>query len=109
MSERKERFTPGPWSVRDKICIFRFLSVTSDKSPFVIAKVMEPNMQRILEDTTKEKANWQQLSANASLMAAAPDMYELLERLSHALFAENADEWSEEINFLLAKARGEEA
>ncbi|MBQ7178478.1 MAG: hypothetical protein IJS08_13770 [Victivallales bacterium] len=112
MSERKEKFTPGPWSVRDKICIFRFLSVTSDKSPFVIAKIMQPDMQRILEDATKEKANWQQLSANAALIAAAPEMYELLDRIKGRLEfckLENSidAETEHEIDRLLRKARGE--
>lgn len=45
--------------------------------------------------------------ANAYLLKASPKMYRLLERLSHALFAEDADEWAEEINSLLKEARGE--
>jgi hypothetical protein len=102
MSEPK--FTPGPWSVRDKICIFRFLSVTSDKSPFLIAKIMQPDMQGILENATKEKANWEQLSANAALIAAAPEMYEMLVDIAEqrvtglSMYAA--------INKLLVKARG---
>lgn len=112
MSEPK--FTPGPWSVRDKICIFRFLSVTSDKSPFMIAKVMEPDMQRILEDATKEKANWEQLSANAALIAAAPDMYEFIKSLTSfggqialATLGEDGMKIYNEAMRVLAKARGE--
>lgn len=45
-------------------------------------------------------------AANAALIAAAPEMYALLDRLSHAPFAEDADEWAYEIKSLLAKARG---
>ena len=104
MNESKEKFTPGPWSVRDKMCIFRFLSVTSDNAPFVIAKIMQPDMQRILEDATKEKANWEQLSANAALIATAPEMYALLERLANGYKHDSPTRQT--INALLARARG---
>ena len=112
MNESKEKFTPGPWSVRDKMCIFRFLSVTSDNAPFVIAKIMQPDMQRILEDATKEKANWEQLSANAALIATAPEMYALLEKALEALeddgyMDEESVRLRMDITNVLVRAKGE--
>ena len=96
MNEHKSKFTPGPWSIsvnlRDDAhgCFWEGKCVISVHGDLVAD--VEP-------DAYEEP--------NASLIAAAPEMYALLERLSHALFAENADEWAEEINAMLAKANGE--
>jgi len=48
--------------------------------------------------------------ANAHLIAAAPDMYKLLNELNEHMNSDscaNSDEWIDDIKSLLAKARGE--
>ncbi len=87
MNDKKEKFTPGPW--------FTMFGnhVHSHGNGFVA---------RATDSPLGPAAN----RANAALISAAPEMYELLQRLSHALFAEDADEWTAEIKSLLAKANG---
>lgn len=107
MSERKEKFTPGPWRFRDKTYgKYRFLTLVNDASPMVIIANM-PSLHDIPLREWKNAYDIDEVAANAALIASAPEMYALLDRLSHALFAEDADEWAYEIKSLLAKARGE--
>lgn len=93
MSERKEKFTPGPWIV---------LHATNVMSPCngYIARAYNSPLGPI--------AN----RYNATLIAAAPEMYDLLKRIKGMLeFCELEDkidvDTEHEIGALLRKARGE--
>jgi hypothetical protein len=64
----------------------------------------------LLEGNAKKGADLEELKANAHLIAAAPEMYEMLEDAAHALsheLTENNKAHIEAIRQLLAKARGE--
>ncbi len=95
MSDRKESFTPGPWFCT---CIGHVKECMGDP-PKTVATIPGFCSEVKMDGITEKQAN-------ADLIAAAPEMYELLQRLSHALFAEDADEWTAEIKSLLAKANG---
>ena len=99
-SDSKPKFTPGPWCTAMEL-----LAIKPDAYAYVSSHVYTRNGEMIAAccSCTLNRCN-----QDAALIAAAPEMYEMLERLGHALFAENADEWAEEINAMLAKARGEE-
>ncbi len=93
MSERKEKFTPGPWIT---------LHATNVVSPCngYIARAYDSPLGPI--------AN----RYNATLIAAAPEMYEMLDRIKGRLEfckMENSidAETEHEIDALLRKARGE--
>ena len=89
----KPKFTPGPWSPghyeRSNKC-------------FVVAKG-----SHIFEETTSATG---EISPNAHLIAAAPDMFEALENIQRYLErsgeASLLDSFG--VNEALAKARGEE-
>lgn len=91
MTERK--WTPGPWvwrtgkgswqgSIEPDICDF------GDDTHYYPSEGTPPN------------------EANAHLIAAAPDLYEALERLVIELDGSGM-EWADDANIALAKARGE--
>ena len=71
MSERKERFTPGPWHIEDTTedvmsdCDYEI----GDQGDHLIAGITPGNILEV------EKAN-------AALIAAAPEMYEELQQAS---------------------------
>ena len=93
MSKRKDKFTPGPWIV------LHDTNVVSTCNGFVA---------RAYESPLGPVAN----RYNATLIAAAPEMYGLLKRIKGMLqFCELEDkidaETEHEIGRLLAKARGE--
>lgn len=94
----KPIFTPGPW----KSQVYRnFCQVTASNEcgPFEIC-FAEPYAEEEMEET----------AANAALIAAAPEMYAMLERImdyrTGGPFIANPTK-TEEIYNLLAKARGE--
>ncbi len=93
MDDKDEpKFTPGPWHISDDMSDPVYITTARRK----ICSI-------------DYNAPYDESDANAALIAVAPEMYGLLERLSHALYAEDGDRWAEEINWLLAKARGEVA
>jgi two-component SAPR family response regulator len=81
-----EKFTPAPWQV------FRKESSVGCKEGQGIAELWRDGDER---------------KANAALIAAAPEMYEMLSKLSMQLTAINAHKAVNDIEQLLAKARGE--
>ena len=87
MSE--EKFTKGEWVVEDSRAIvcdgFKVAYACSGSNIPFISKV----------------------SANAHLIAAAPEMYELLQSIAVTEMMNGDDAFSEQINELLSKARGE--
>lgn len=87
-NDKKERFTPGPWIV---------LHETNVLSP------CDGYVARVYNSPLGPIAN----RYNATLIAAAPEMYALLERINDMLILDEEDELKYEINSLLAKARGE--
>ena len=105
MSEHKPKFTQGPWYIKprtvEKLKYGTFVSRTT------VLNALDGGYSPKHVIATIARGNGKEVE-NAALIACAPEMYALLERLGHALFAENADEWAEEINAMLAKARGEE-
>lgn len=96
----KTNFTPAPWVVdyRGTIGHIKSVSRLVDQTPTVcIYDVKTPS----LSDAEKK--------ANSSLIAAAPEMYAMLNTIADIL---NGDEWNinvhhRNIQKLLAKVRGE--
>lgn len=118
MEDRKEKFTPGPWHIK---CGSYCRIVDANEKP--IAKTEYQSIQSyspygqrrgIIDDGNKERM------ANASLIAAAPEMYaelqDLLDAMEAGLFQQAAPgvdypavmEKKFELRKLLKKARGEE-
>jgi len=113
MSERKEKFTPGPWQVRDRTYgKYRFLTVVNDASPMVIIANM-PSLHDIPLREWKNAYDIDEVAANAALIASAPEMYYLLCNILNDLetgeYISIADNTAFDIRGLLAKARGEDA
>ena len=69
--EKRATFTPGPWEIQDAgpgtIRGLRFRVVTDDS---VIARTTD---------------GWKEARANARLIAAAPEMYEVLQELAESM------------------------
>jgi hypothetical protein len=85
MKDSEPKFTPGPWHIEDMWHIL-------DKSGYMIA-------------STSQRQDEEE-AANAALIAAAPDMYALLEDI--ASYEElHVNIFISAIQELLAKARGE--
>lgn len=95
MSERREKFTPGPWFASGQL-----IFAESQKHPIPIAAV---NGLWLLTGNTFED--------NAALIAAAPEMYALLSNILNDLETDGNislnDNAANDIRMLLAKARGE--
>ncbi len=112
----KEKFTPGPWEVRDKMYgDIRIIQVTSDLPPYFIAGVTHGFSQKIMTSNHLE-INWEELRANADLLAASPEMYEFIKSLTSfggqillATLGEDGMNIYNEALRVLAKARGEVA
>ena len=117
MQNIKPKFTPRPWRFRDKTYgKYRFLTVVNDASPMVIIANM-PSLHDIPLREWKNAYDIDEVAANAALIAAAPEMYALLERLEQ--LGEKAKIYPmlalekklldiiEETRRILAKARGE--
>jgi len=84
------KFTKGPWRIESRVRgDFIFASEERLNAGFNICKVSGPES-----------------SYNASLIACAPEMYEMLERVARTHLHENSGLWIE-VTDLLKKARGE--
>ena len=89
MSERKEKFTPGPWEIKDGFIIHK-----RTECGYMFEEVihgMPFGVQR------------EEDAADAALIATAPEMYHELERLLSII----GEEDYEIVNKILQKARGE--
>ena len=102
-TDRKEKFTPGPWVFEHGYRFYRCYSSQEGKSGFYfrVGKNADTNLCSFDDE-------WM---ANAALIAAAPDMYAVLTELE-----ESVDYWSEydvpigiidQIRAAISKARGE--
>lgn len=104
MKNKKEKFTPGPWRVIGK------KYVESTVSQLVASMVVLKG-----KDLKQEDENAAIAEANAHLIAAAPEMFEALERLVGVLQSEyasseltEATKWNvDKALIALTKARGE--
>jgi hypothetical protein len=91
-NEMNEKFTPAPWEV------FRKESSVGCKEGQGIAELWRDGDER---------------KANAALIAAAPEMYEMLKRVAELVNTDgmSAIQWimdnANDVSGLLAKARGE--
>lgn len=98
----KEKFTQGEWKVYTDPDHPSIIGVSTDKGEY--NKYSAPIT---LYNQTSE--------ANANLIAAAPDMYDMLNDLLNSLNGSyprfineyESDIWIEQVDMLLAKARGE--
>lgn len=100
MSERKERFTPGPWMLTYRQSRWG-LAMDIDGGP-------DGDWVARLGMTDESEVG----RANAALLLAAPEMYELLDRIKGRLefckLEQSIDaETEHEIGRLMAKARGD--
>jgi len=94
----ENKFTPGPWHVKDNGLIF--ILPPDESGNFVVAGCGQTYS---VSDWEKERS-----LANAALIAAAPEMYDLLERI-YGVDPRSTIclELINEIPELLKKARGE--
>lgn len=86
-----EKFTPAPWKVHGDWQIL-------DSNERLIAQ-FEPLNDELSNGNTSESF------ANAALIAAAPEMYAMLDKMLNS--EQPASDFYEEADALLAKARGE--
>ena len=93
--ERKEKFTPGPWRSE-------------------LTRIYPPERD-VIVSSWDDKTPFEEAVANAALIAAAPEMYYLLDELTsdirHLLQSKNPDMGRlilNKIEATLEKARGEE-
>ena len=96
MSETQVTHTPGPWAIEDctpgESTGLRFAINSKDN---VIARTTD---------------GWKEAQANARLIAAAPEMHEVLSELLDALEISKNYGWDEEyekVRAVLAKVKGE--
>lgn len=94
MSEQKKRFTPGEWFRTSTGFVKSCISDPAQTVAIVPGVCSEAKMIGLTE-----------AQANANLIAAAPEMYELLEKLQKGHTYGNAT-W-QNIERVLRKARGE--
>lgn len=73
MSERKEKFTPGPWDFTKGYRFYHCISTQPGRSGFYF---------EVGKNAASGRASFdEQWMANAALIAAAPDMYAALEKI----------------------------
>lgn len=104
--------TPGPWKVDEDGFVWGYLPGSHMKEPrFLIAQVRGWGYMQYMQGGEQIHA------ANARLIAAAPELYEMLSEVLSSIErvacgGENAvrfrAEWIEDAKAALAKARGEE-
>ena len=110
MTETKPKFTPGPWRICNDGGTVNYRElVIRDRPPINSIKQLPADICCC----TGCLNNACEREANAALIAAAPEMYELLDRIRGRLesckLEQSIDvETEREIRQLLAKARGEE-
>lgn len=106
----KERFTPGPWYIKqsEEIRSPYGSNVSSTRITILDAQEGQYQSRHVIAQVAKGKGNG---DANAALIAAAPEMYKDLERHC-ALCAMRLPEMEKcklcETRKVLRKARGEE-
>lgn len=102
MDERMEKFTPGPWHIlvpKPRYGNRECHSIIDGGGEYV-AKTVAVSVLRGISAVKREERK-----ANEHLIAAAPDMYELLKQLHGALA--KVPVLQAEIDNVLKKARGE--
>lgn len=93
----KTQFTPGPWKVI--------------RTPSGYDHVRGSNNERISHEVTDLDLQQDEVKANAHLIATAPEMYDLLDKINSAFYTRTSkSEWISLMELtkpLLTKARGE--
>lgn len=97
------KFTKGEWKENHIEGVFGpYYSITADISNHnVLVSTVRP-----IGDGTKEEYN-DMFQANANLIAAAPEMYEALDKVNKWLDECDLDAYFPKLDELLKKARGE--
>ena len=112
MNERKEKFTPGPWSkahLNENGCRCGYVFSEGGET---VAKVLYNDKEDANYCKYEEEISLETARANAALIAAAPDMYAALEYILNLASTPAANGELVYIDFMeirsaLAKARGE--
>ena len=95
------KFTKGEWFIENYSSM---LDVAAKGHGSICTVECGYQLEEMLIDPTDEE------QANAHLIAAAPDMYKLLDELKRHMdleYSASPDEWIDDINKLLSKAKGE--
>jgi len=83
-TERKEKFTPGPWEYHKSARLSPVFNIWAGAA--------------LLGEVVREP--------NARMMAAAPEMYEALVAIESCLSPDNNDHAAQRVRAAIAKARG---
>lgn len=97
----KTKFTPGPWEAkRIKVNNVEMTGTwfVGNEGVFIAGNITSGHTCGTIDEIQ---------GANAKLMAAAPEMFEMLERCKLALLGCGVKHLAADIETLLAKARGE--
>jgi len=100
MTETK--WTPGPWHRAEEH--ESMVQIQQVNPPYVIVGRALGSI--VLAPESSKRVQFDVMQANAALMAAAPDLYEALERLVHEFAPESMEAWNQ-ARASLARARGE--
>lgn len=111
MSE--EKFTKGPWQVDDDEGALRLFVYSEEYGNICNVSLFDQRDREAVllgetpedDPNKKEYQDFDKIHANAALIAAAPEMYVLLEDLIGKF---RNDEFAPKIEAVLKKARGEE-
>ena len=103
----KTKFTPGPWEAGENACMTTILDGHEGKT--IYPQGSSYHIAWTNAETSDGNLDIETALANARLIAAAPEMYEELERIADILEdPEDCGEISlDRINFILRKVRGE--
>lgn len=109
MSERKEKFMPGPWYIKPREAYVTCLGIAYSRTTILDKPDGQYSPRHVIAQIARGNGREE---ANAALIAAAPEMYEIIAKMEQMAF--NGSLAVEDIQDILfqaihvaRKARGE--
>ena len=102
------KFTKGPWKAVDDVMFdIRRIRIKAAGYPWRVANVADSGVELMLK-AARQEMDWNVFAANAHLMAAAPEMYVILQKILNInIIPDYQAHIAQEIIRILQKARGE--